>query len=137
MTDRRAVTIVVHVDGDVESRQYRISLRLFRAAQTGAIVVAVLVTVFFALAGPITRNAARVPGLEREVNRLKQDNARVQQLAAALNRAEANYQEVRQLLGARVPAPRSDAGVVLMQAVPVRARAPAAPRRYAAGPTPP
>ncbi|MGH7645796.1 MAG: hypothetical protein ACREMR_09435, partial [Gemmatimonadales bacterium] len=104
MTDRRAVTIVVHVDGDVESRQFRVTLRLFRAAQAGAIVVAVLAVGFFTLAGPITRNAARVPGLEREVDRLKQDNARVQQLAAALNRAEANYQELRQLLGARGPA---------------------------------
>lgn len=137
MTGRRAVTVVVHVDGDVESRQFRFSLRLFRAAQAVTLVLAVLVVGFLAFAGPITRNAARVPGLEREVDRLTQDNARVQQLAAALNRAEANYQELRQLLGARVPAPRAEAGVALMQAAPVRARTPAEPRRYASGPTPP
>ncbi len=137
MTERRGVTIVVHVDGDVASRQFRIPLRLLRAVQVAAIVLAVVVVGFFVFAGPITRNAARVPALEREVERLRQENARVQQLAGALNRAEANYQELRQLLGGRVPAPRPDAGVLLMQAVPVRARAPSAPPRYAPGPTTP
>src|SRR2546422_5836726 len=44
-------------------------------------------SLFFAFAGPISRAAARVPGLEREVTRLEDENSRVQQLAAALNRA--------------------------------------------------
>ncbi|MGH7606288.1 MAG: hypothetical protein ACREME_03030, partial [Gemmatimonadales bacterium] len=89
----RGVTIVVHQDGDLDSRQYRIPRPLVQAGKWGAIAVAVLIVLFFAFAGPLTRNAARVPGLEREIARLRVENSRVQQLASALNRAEANYQE--------------------------------------------
>src|SRR2546426_2453088 len=88
----RAVTIVVHTDGELDSREYRVPLWAFEAGKWGAIVIALLVVLFFAFAGPISRAAARVPGLEREVTRLEDENSRVQQLAAALNRAEANYQ---------------------------------------------
>jgi murein DD-endopeptidase MepM/ murein hydrolase activator NlpD len=80
-----------------------------------------------------------VPGLEREVARLRQENGRVQDLAAALNRAEANYQELRQLLGVRAPAAAAAAtadapAAELMRAVALRAQPPAAP---APTPTPP
>jgi murein DD-endopeptidase MepM/ murein hydrolase activator NlpD len=58
----------------------------------------------------------------------------VQELAAALNRAEANYQELRQLLGVRSPQPGASPveTAQLMRALPVRARAPAA-TRYESG----
>jgi murein DD-endopeptidase MepM/ murein hydrolase activator NlpD len=82
-----------------------------------------------------------VPGLEREVARLRAENSRVQQLAAALNRAEANYQELRQILGAKAPpAPRGAGSTAStttatsgMRAVTIRATAPAAPPRYESG----
>lgn len=138
---RRGVTIVVHTDGDIDSRQYRFPLWLFQAGKWGAIAVAILVVLFFAFAGPIARNAARVPGLEREVARLRVENTRVQQLAAALNRAEASYQELRQILGVRAPPTGRSGGTVTrtadlgtaMRAVAVRARPPAAGPRYEAG----
>src|SRR5216117_2872254 len=105
MTTRkdRRVTIVVHTDGDLASRQYRVPVCAFEAGKWGALVVGLLVVLFFAFAGPIGRAAARVPGLERQVARLEEENSRVQQLAAALNRAEANYQELRTMLGVRAP----------------------------------
>src|SRR3989442_5074344 len=105
MTTRkdRRVTIVVHTDGDLASRQYRVPVWAFEAGKWGALVVGLLVVLFFAFAGPIGRAAARVPGLERQVARLEEENSRVQQLAAALNRAEANYQELRTMLGVRAP----------------------------------
>jgi len=141
---QRGVTIVVHVDGDLSSRQHRMPLWVFGAAKWGALVLAILIVLFFAFAGPISRAAARVPALEREVARLKADNSRVQQLAAALNRAEGNYQELRQILGARVPPETRGlgraAGVAsagLMRAVPVRARVPAAASLYTTGPSVP
>ncbi len=147
---RRGVTIVVHTDGDPDSRQYRLPLLVFQIGKWSAIGVAVLVVLFFAFAGPIGRNAARVPGLEREVARLRVENGRVQQLAAALNRAEANYQELRQILGVRAPPPARGAttpatsaasaefgGNVAMRAVPVRATPPSASVRYQAGPSVP
>jgi murein DD-endopeptidase MepM/ murein hydrolase activator NlpD len=121
----RSVTIVVHKDGDPRSRQYRVPLLAFEIAKWAAGLVAVLVVLFFAFAGPITRAAVQKPGLEREIGRLRRENSRVQQLAAALNRADQNYQKLRQLLGARA-APEGGAGAAedLMRAVPVNALAP-------------
>ena len=139
----RVVTIVVHSDGDLDSRQYRVPRWVVQAGTWGAIAIAVLVVLFFAFAGPLTRNAARVPRLEREIARLRVENSRVQQLAAALNRAEANYQELRQILGVRAPPTSRSGGTVArtadmgtpMRAVSVRALQPGAPKRFEAGPS--
>jgi murein DD-endopeptidase MepM/ murein hydrolase activator NlpD len=141
----RGVTIVVHADGDLESKQYRIPRWALVAGKWGAGAIAVSVVLFFAFAGPISRNAARVPGLEREVARLRVENSRVQQLASALNRAEANYQELRQVLGMKAPPPNTPAtrsgGSVArtteltapMRAVAVRATLPGAAHRFEMG----
>ena len=143
----RNVTIVVHADGDLESKQYQIPRWALVAGKWGAGAIAVSVVGFFAFAGPIFRNAARVPGLEREVSRLKIENSRVQQLASALNRAEANYQELRQMLGVKAPPPAAPAsrggagGTVMssgdlptgMRAVAIRATIPGAVNRFASG----
>jgi len=59
--DRR-VTIVVHTDGDLASRQYRVPLWAFEAGKWGALAVGLLVVLFFAFAGPIGRAAAASPG---------------------------------------------------------------------------
>jgi len=61
----RNVTIVVHADGDLESKQYQIPRWALVAGKWGAGAIAVSVVGFFAFAGPIFRNAARVPGLAR------------------------------------------------------------------------
>jgi murein DD-endopeptidase MepM/ murein hydrolase activator NlpD len=135
------VTIVVHADGDLESKQYRFPRWAVIAGKWGAGAVAVLVVLFFAFAGPISRNAARVPGLEREVSRLRVENSRVQQLASALNRAEANYQELRQMLGVKAPPVSSSGGSVVrttdlataMHAIPIRASLPGSANRYETG----
>jgi murein DD-endopeptidase MepM/ murein hydrolase activator NlpD len=137
----RGVTIVVHADGDLESKQYRLPGWAVLAGKWGAGAVAVSVVLFFAFAGPITRNAARVPGLEREVSRLRAENSRVQQLAAALNRAEANYQELRQMLGTRAPPVTRSGGSVArttdlattMRAAPIRAARPGSGGRFETG----
>ncbi len=139
----RGVTIVVHADGDLESKQYRLPRWTVLAGKWGAGVIAVLVVLFFAFAGPITRNALRVPGLEREVSRLRVENSRVQQLASALNRAEANYQELRQMLGVNFKAPPGSRGASstavnadyqnAMRAVPIRASKPGGTRPYETG----
>lgn len=131
--DRR-VTIVLHTDGELASRQYRVPVWAFEAGKWGALVIGLLVVLFFAFAGPIGRAAARVPGLEREVARLEEENSRVQQLAAALNRAEANYQELRAMLGVRAPREKTVAATGdLMRATAVVARQPSAPLRYESG----
>ena len=140
----REVTVVVHIDGDPNSRTFRVPLWAFEVGKWGAVTVALLVVLFFAFAEPLTRAAARVPGLEQEMTRLRQENGRVQQLARALNRAEANYQELRQLLSGggavaagAVQAAGAKPGPELMRAARLRARAPLAPERYAPGPSEP
>jgi murein DD-endopeptidase MepM/ murein hydrolase activator NlpD len=139
----RGVTIVLHADGDLESRQYRLPRWAVLVGKWGAMAIAVMVVLFFAFAGPITRNAARVPGLEREISRLRSENSRVQQLASALNRAEANYQGLREMLGVKAPPPpapsrggstaaRTDY-VTAMRTVPIRASRPSGSPQYEAG----
>lgn len=100
----RHVTIVVHTDGDLKTRQIRLPLSVFRITQGVAIALGVLVLLFFAFAGPIMRSAARVPGLLGDVARLRADSARVGELAAELNRAEQRYEGLRDILAARAPA---------------------------------
>lgn len=137
---RRNVTVVVHTDGEIRSRQYRVPLWALRAGKVAALGIAALVVLFFAFAGPITRAAARVPGLEGEISRLRSENARVQELAGALNRAEARYQELRDLLGTRAPDPASRRATVaaeLPRARVIAARLPGVAARYEVGPSVP
>lgn len=138
----RSVTIVVHADGDLESKQYRIPRWALVAGKWGAGIVVVTIVGFLAFAGPIMRNNVRALSLEREVSRLRVENSRVQQLASALNRAEANYQELRQMLGVKVPpttrsggtASRTpDLGGASLRAVAIRATRPNALTRYERG----
>lgn len=132
--NRRGVTIVIHTDGELRTRQYRLSLWVMRAGQGIALAVVVLALLFFAFAGPITRAAARVPGLDAEVARLRSENARVQELASALNRAESNYQELRAVLGARAPDP-AGAKPELPRARIIEARTPSMSARFQLGPS--
>lgn len=131
----RFVTVVVHTDGEVRTRSYRLPLWAVRVGKAAALAVAALALLFFAFAGPITRAAARVPALEGEVSRLRSENARVKELAAALNRAEASYQELRSVLGA--PTPGSDPTMRRSGDLPrtrvIAARPPGARTRYETG----
>ena len=137
MKDRR-VTIVVHTDGELESHEYRLPLWAFHVGKWSALTVGLAIVLFFAFAGPIGRAAARAPVLEREVARLREENGRVQQLAGALNRAEASYQELRALLGVKAPPEQAvAANADVMRAVSVRASAPDAPARRETGPSAP
>lgn len=128
----RGVTIVVHRDGDLNSRQYRVAWWVLEAGRWGAPILAVLILFFVARGSWLSKEAVRAQVLDREVARLKEENGRVQQLATALNHAEANYQELRQLLGVKAPPEKAVVTADLVRAVAVRARAPNAPPRAAA-----
>ncbi|HKR56789.1 MAG TPA: M23 family metallopeptidase [Gemmatimonadales bacterium] len=144
---QRGVTIVVQIDGDLNTRQYRLPFWVFTVGKWGAVLVVVLAALFFAFAGPITRSAARVPGLEREIARLQTENSRVQELATALNHAEASYQDLRRMLGikagdnAKPGSPAAAAAAAasedLMQAPDVVARVPGSSPAYEPGPSAP
>src|SRR2546428_584124 len=65
----RAVTIVIHTDGDLDSRQYRVPVWAFEAGEWGGRAGAPPGGLVFALAGAIRRAAGRVPRLVRRGRR--------------------------------------------------------------------
>src|SRR5207249_10415023 len=94
---------------------YRIPLAVLRGGLVLAVGTAVALILGVAFYAPVLRRAARVPGLEREVRRLHRDNARIQDLALALDSVETNYARLRGMVGAdNVPDP-----VTLKAALPV------------------
>jgi len=103
-TPRRWVTIVVHHDGALEDRVYKIPENVLKMAKISAVVVIVLVLLGAALYAPVALTAARVPGINREIGRLREDNQRVVELERILGELEVRYDQVRNALGADVVA---------------------------------
>jgi murein DD-endopeptidase MepM/ murein hydrolase activator NlpD len=107
---RPGYTVVVHRDGSVASREYRVPRWLARTATVAAVAILVAVVVFLVIYGPIVAAAGREPLLAREVERLTAENRRVIELARALDDAEARYAQLRGMLGAQIGPPPSDVG---------------------------
>lgn len=111
----RSVTVVIQRDGTTKTRTLRVPLWTLRLGGWTLGSVAVFLLVLTVLYGPVVRAAARVPGMERELARLRAENTRVRELSAALDSAESRYSQVRQMMGGKiVPDP-----VVMSSALPV------------------
>ena len=99
MEDRR-ITFIVVPHGDLETRNFELSYRklklLVGAAGALLLVFILMAATWFYLATQV----ARVPGLEHEVRELKAEQAKLAELARTLSEVEAQYERVRQLLGA-------------------------------------
>ena len=98
-------TLVIHRDGQIASRQVRMTawaMRLVIGLIVTAVAAAILLLILY---GPIVAAAGRVPLLEREVTRLRSENARVTQLAQRLDEVEARYAQLRGMLGGSVTLP--------------------------------
>src|SRR5262245_29944133 len=93
---------MIHHDGAVDSRTYRIPLWTLRVAAITGIVVGSIALLTLVLYGPIVRAAARVPFLIREIARLNAENEQVRQLAGRLVEMETRYAQVRTMLGADI-----------------------------------
>lgn len=132
----RYVTIIVHRDGDVGSRRLRVPLWAARAGTITLVAVAALALVAALVYAPVARTAARVPGLSREVMRLRAENDKVRALAAKLDTMEASYAKLQAMLGTDLvpPPPRSQAPPV---AYPLYAAAPGRGSQAPSGATPP
>ena len=91
---------MVHTEGETSSRTIRMPHWVFRALGIGAAVLFIIPAVLLVLYAPLARAVVRAPALEREVERLRVENAKVHELAAALDTAEARYATVRRMLGA-------------------------------------
>jgi len=101
----RGYTIVIHRDGALESRQIHVRRWAVRAVVALAGLAVVGIVVAAATYGPVAAAAARAPLLQRDVARLRRDNARVSELARTLDDVEAQYAHMREMLGANVVPP--------------------------------
>jgi murein DD-endopeptidase MepM/ murein hydrolase activator NlpD len=128
---------MVHHDGAAESRTWRVRLGVYRllVALVAGSVLAIIVALL--MIGPIVRAAGRVPGLERRIRNLEAENAKIAELAAALDSVQIGYERVRGMIGGDVvPDLAQVAGGDLPVAPPISARAGAA-RAYGNGPSMP
>ena len=94
------VTVVWHRDGAVASRKFYLPGWGLTTTIIFGSMFALGLVALAVLYGPIAGLAIRVPGLKRDIARLEADNAKVRNLAEALGRAEARYDQLRQMLGA-------------------------------------
>ena len=134
---RRFVHLLVHHDGAPASRQWRLSVGAYRTAIGLAIVALLALLTGLVFLGPIARSALRVPGLERQVENLTLENARIADLARAIDSLQLAYERVRGMVGGdMVPDLAEVASNRLPVAPAVEARMPSA-RSLPAGPTVP
>jgi murein DD-endopeptidase MepM/ murein hydrolase activator NlpD len=94
--------MVIQRDGTTKTRTIRIPIWTLRVGMWGAGALAVLLVLITALYGPLVAAAARVPGMQRELARLRAENTRVRELSAALDSAESRYAQVRQMMGGEI-----------------------------------
>jgi len=133
----RNYTILVQRDGALETRTFRTPVWLVRLATVAVVALAALAGAAVAGYGPIVRSAARVPGLEREIARLKLDNARIIELSAAVDSLERRYAQVRAMVGADIVPDPVRQFTALPVAPAIRVLPTESTPRYAAGPEPP
>jgi murein DD-endopeptidase MepM/ murein hydrolase activator NlpD len=100
MADSHSVYTVVLVPSDAQrTRSMSITARALRIgaalAAAGGLGLALLLGSWWYFAA----QTARIPGLEQQIAELEADNARVEQLAGALERLQTEYEKVRVMLG--------------------------------------
>lgn len=122
----RSVTVLIQRDGTTKTRSYRFKLWAVRLGAWVLGAFGLLLVLLAVLYGPTFRAAARVPGMERELARLRAENARVRQLSAALDSAESRYAQVRQMMGGEIVRDPLAITSTLPVAPPIRARLAAA-----------
>jgi len=129
----RSVTLVIQRDGTTKTKTIRVRTWALRLA-AWVVGVAILLLVSLAIMyGPTVRAAARVPGMERELARLKAENARVRELSAALDSAESRYTQVRQMMGGEIVRDPVTGYSSLPVAPPIRARLASSPAGLGVG----
>jgi murein DD-endopeptidase MepM/ murein hydrolase activator NlpD len=119
---KRSVTIVIQRDGTTRTRTIRLPIWTVRAGAWLLGSAAILLLIITALYGPMVRAAARVPGMERELGRLRAENTRVRELSAAVDSAESRYAQVRQMMGGGIVRDPVAKSSQLPVAPPIRAR---------------
>lgn len=98
--DERKLTFIVVPHGDAETRTWEIGYGRLKLVVAAAALLLLAFAVMVSLWWFVAAQAARVPGLEREVARLEEERAQVAELARTLQEVEQQYERVRQMLGA-------------------------------------
>jgi murein DD-endopeptidase MepM/ murein hydrolase activator NlpD len=103
--DERRMTFIVipSGDNDASTRSFEFSYRRLRAVGLVALLAVLAWAGMAASWWYLAAQAARVPGLHREIAVLEAERERVVQLAEALGRLERQYEQVRTMLGADRP----------------------------------
>jgi len=100
MADDRRLTVIVVPHGALETRTWEFPYGRLKLAVGTALVLVGLVGLVVASWFPVLAQASRVPALVRELEDLEGERARVVELAETLQDVEAQYERVRQMLGA-------------------------------------
>ncbi|MDX2059265.1 MAG: M23 family metallopeptidase [Gemmatimonadales bacterium] len=129
----KGVTVTILKDGELASSTFHVPIWVYRVVVVAAVVVGVLLVLGAGFYGPIARQAARVPGLERDVERLTLENGQIRQLAQALDSVEASYDQLRQMVGADIAPDPVLISATLPVAPTIEVVPPAQRRRYEPG----
>ena len=100
--DRRMTFIVVSGHGERSTRSWEISYRQLRRWVIAGIAAAALLLLMAVSWVWVAAQAARVPGQQREIRRLQEEVAQVQQLQRMLQRMEARNEQINTMLGGGV-----------------------------------
>jgi murein DD-endopeptidase MepM/ murein hydrolase activator NlpD len=92
--------VVPHGGNDLGTRSFEVSYRRLRVAAVLVLLLVATTLVMTASWWYVSAQAARVPGLSRELERLQAEREQVEELAGTLMRLERQYEQVRQMLGA-------------------------------------
>jgi murein DD-endopeptidase MepM/ murein hydrolase activator NlpD len=99
-SDDRHLTIIVVPHGELDTRSFVISygrLKLLVVAGVATLLAFAIALAFFF---PMLAQGTQVPALKRQLEELAAERARVVELARDLAEVEAQYERVRQMLGA-------------------------------------
>ena len=99
MSEKKHLTVLVVPHDERNVRRLRLSYRWLKGLAVAGAVVAILVVVAVATYGRMAAQATRAAMLERENERLSEENAKVESIAENLARTEAAYRQIREMAG--------------------------------------
>ncbi|MEO5509537.1 MAG: M23 family metallopeptidase [Longimicrobiales bacterium] len=102
--DDRNLSVIVVPHGDLETRSFSVSYRKLKVLTITGGLLGLLICFVVASWFPVMLLAARVPGLKKQLIELEGERAKVAELARDLAEVEAQYDNIRKLLGADAPA---------------------------------
>jgi murein DD-endopeptidase MepM/ murein hydrolase activator NlpD len=132
-TPRPQITVMVHRDGELDSRTFRMPIWLFRVLVVVGAVCLMGALILGTIYAPLLKAAASVPRLREDVTRLEAETAKVRELAAALDSAERRYGRLREMVGADIVPDPIALAYSLPLAPPVNAAPPGSRRALETG----